>query len=301
MRATMQLIDEIIGLATADNGSIGPLLRKCLVLSYELDNSHLQEWVEQELNGYDKADKLPDYRKAPIVAKGHLRGPFGASISNQPIPPVILKKEHRHWAEYAYLMQPIAAYEGAKDNAMISWPANLTLMYQDKLIEGYGLAAAWQELPMSLLVGMIESVRNKVLKFALEIRKELQIAGGDPAAVPAEKVEAAIVNYIYGGTNIITGKASDFTQIGSIEVHEGDFESLAAALRSLEIKTAEIESLNKSIEADKGFGHQTKGWLKKVGTKLGDTGVKMGVDIATGFVKAWLRKYFGGIDLDLNI
>lgn len=298
----MTLVDEIITLATTHDNSVATVLRKCLVLAYELKNEHLKSWVEHELNGYDQGDEIPEYRNVPITAKGHLRGPFGSSISNQPIPSAILKADHRHWAETARLMQPVASYEGAGDNAIINWPTNLTLIYQTKIIDGYGLASAWQELPGSLLVGVVEIVRNKVLKFALEIRQELKEVGDKPASVPPERVEAAVINYIFGGQNIIAGTAKDFTQVGSIEIAEGDIDGLSAALKTLDVKQNEIEALKRAIEADKKtFGVWTKEWLKNVGSKLGDAGIKIGVDVATGFVKSWLRKYFGGIDLDLRV
>jgi hypothetical protein len=85
------------------------------------------------------------------------------------------------------------------------------------------------------------------------------------------------------------------TQIASVEVRSGDFDSLAGALATLDVQGKEIESLKRAIEHDKiCFGERTKRWLANISRKIGDAGLKIGVDVATGFVKAWLRKY--GVD-----
>ncbi|HME21687.1 MAG TPA: hypothetical protein VKI44_10135 [Acetobacteraceae bacterium] len=107
----MRLLDEIIDLAVDGNTQTTTLLRKCLLLARRLKNARLREWVEKELNGYEASDELPDYRHTTGVAKGLFFGPFNASISDQPLPSHVLKKEHRHWASEIPLRQPIVAYE----------------------------------------------------------------------------------------------------------------------------------------------------------------------------------------------
>ena len=129
----MKLLEEIISLASSEAGSIATLLRKCLVLAHTLKNDRLKTWAENELNGYDnEKDEVPEYRKTGASAKGLFLGPWGSQIGNQPIPPGMLHEEHRHWAEFTILCQPIASYENVADAArlIIEWPANLTALYQ---------------------------------------------------------------------------------------------------------------------------------------------------------------------------
>jgi hypothetical protein len=128
----MKLLDEIIDLAASDNGSVATLLRKCLVLAHALNNDRLKAWAEKELNGYDRDDSVPEYRKTATGAKGHFVGPFGSEIRNQPIPPAVLEEKHRAFAESVVLFQPIASYEDVDGGSvfLIEWPANLTLLYQ---------------------------------------------------------------------------------------------------------------------------------------------------------------------------
>src|SRR5436190_8302656 len=88
-------------------------------------------------------------------------------------------------------------------------------------------------------LGLCEEVRNRLLRFALEIREELGHVEDKPSAVPAENVEAAIVNFIYGGVNVIGATVKEFTQIGNLVVAKGDFSGLTKALKTLDIPDAD--------------------------------------------------------------
>ncbi len=127
MGGGMKLIDDIITSVTQTKEPISDILRRCLVLAYKLKNDTLKSWVEKELNGYDSLDDLPSYRKASGVAKGLFLGGWGSELRNQPLPPSVLKPEHRHFANEIRLFQPIASYQNASDatNPTISWPQDL--------------------------------------------------------------------------------------------------------------------------------------------------------------------------------
>jgi hypothetical protein len=290
----MKLIDEIIQMASDGKTPIADGLRKCLVLSFQLKNDKLKEWVEKELNGFNKDDVVPKYREAMFHSKGNFSGPGGARATNRPLPIMILAREH--WGLLTSRMaQPIGAYEslvvgGPKQGVSIAWPPDLIVEYQESFINGFALSSAWQEVPMSKVIGLCEEVRNRLLRFALEIKEEIGDGDGEPSAVPAAAVEAAVTNYIYGATNVIAGTATHFNQIGNVVIAAGDFEALANALTGLNIPQKKIKELRGAIEADhKGFGERTEGWLKTVGK----AGVKAGVAIGQEAVKDLLFQYFG--------
>jgi len=205
----MKLLDDIIELGAGDKSSVSTLLRKCLVLAHTLKNDRLKDWAENELNGYTSDDdSVPDYRKTSAPAKGLFLGPYGAEIRNQPIPPAMLRPEHRRFAESAVLFQPIASYENVDGGHrfMIEWPANLTGLYQAAFFEGsYALNRAWQEVPGSVFAGLMDTVRTRVLRFALELKDELGLVSGDVNELPRETVDRSVVTYILGGVNISGG------------------------------------------------------------------------------------------------
>lgn len=202
----MKLVDDIIDLSVDNKTSISVILRKCLVLAHELKNQRLQTWVERELDGYKKEDEVPPYRRIQIVAKGIFFGPGGGQINDQPLNPFILKEEHRYWATEAIFFEPIGGIpEDIKDNFSRPWPPGLTTMYQSDFIRGYALNRAWQDIPGTAITALIDAVRNKVLRFALEIKEELGATGDDAKAIPQEKIEQSVINIIYGGNIMIAG------------------------------------------------------------------------------------------------
>ena len=198
----MQLIDDIISDACDSTLPISVVLRRCLVLAFDLDNITLRDWVENELNGYDSNTELPEYRLYKIVSKGVFLVPYQGQLSDQPLAPGVLSEEHRHWAEQAFLDQPIIAYELPKDDVHgtvhIAWPPDLTVHYQTAFFEGLVLNRAWQEIPKSLFIGLVDIVRNRVLRFALEIRKELGLVGGSADNLESTKIEQIVQSQIIG-------------------------------------------------------------------------------------------------------
>jgi AbiTii len=248
----MKLLDEIIDVAASETGSVATLLRKCLVLAHTLGNDRLKVWAENELNGYDSDDAgIPEYRRTPAPAKGFFVGGFGSQINSQPIPPAILQERHRHFAESAILYQPIASYEGVDGASrfVLEWPANLTVLYQGAFFEGrYALNRAWQEVPGSVLVGLIDTIRTRVLRFALELKDDLGSVSDNLTELPKEKVDQHVVTYIFGGTNVIGSR--DFTQIDSIEIREGDWTALAQALDGLGVQNPAISELKSALDHD---------------------------------------------------
>jgi hypothetical protein len=175
----MQLLAKIIEGAIDDDVKLVTLLRKCLILADNLNNESLKAWATAELNGYPDHNIIPEYRITQVTAKGLFLGPMGAQINDQPLPAGILKEAHRWWATTAYLSEPVSSYErlaGDPDKngcATINWPADLTAAYQAKFFSGYSLNRAWQEIPMGAVAGIVDTVRTRILQFALEIQREV--------------------------------------------------------------------------------------------------------------------------------
>lgn len=298
----MRLIDDIIDLAVDNTGSISVLLRKCLVLAHELKNQRLRTWVEKELDGYSELDEVPEYRRVVTIARGTFFGPLGAQINNQPLAPGILNKEHRGWATEAILRQPIVAYElvkDEKDTPAIPWPPDLTVMYQSKFIEGYALNRAWLEVPASHIVALVDTIRNRILRFALEIKDELGATGDDVRALPTAKIEQYVTNYIYGGNILIAGTAESFSQISHLKVETGDLDALSRVLKQIGVSEYEFEELKEALEHDnatpktQGIGEKTRSWVSKAAKEIGKGTLKLGMEAARTVITQWLGQYLG--------
>jgi hypothetical protein len=290
----MKLVDEIIEMASDGNKPLADAMRKCLILAFDLKNDKLKDWVEKELNGYNRTDEIPEYRKVMLHSRGNFTGPAGSWIPKRPLPLSTIDKKHRQLLT-SQLVQPIATYDGFQGNdgeLTINWPPDLIVLYQSKFIEGFALSQAWQEVPTSLVVGLCEEVRNRLLRFALEIREELGQVDDEPKKLPPGKVEAAVVNYIYDGVNVFGTNVN--ARLANITVPQGDLAALKEALRKLQIPDDRLPALEHALHEDaqsgeRGIGKKTSAWLATVGAKVGKAGLAIGQEVA----KEWLMQYLG--------
>jgi hypothetical protein len=298
----MKLINEIIAEAVDSEKTVSNLLRKCLVLSFDLSNNKLKAWVESELNGYNDDKSVPEYRKAILYSKGNFIGPFGGIMTHRPLPMAILKKEHRDSLIPTYFSQPIAAFETTKTGEgsyVLNWSPDLIGIYQNKFIQGWGLSSAWQEIPENFFRAIVDTVKTRVLRFALEIRSELGLVDDEPAKLPAAKVEAAVNTFIIGGNNVINSQVEHLSQQGNTTIMQGDFGALTKALKEIGIDDSDIDGLKKATEQDAakqepGIGKKTSTWLTKLGAKMGGAGWTVGTAAGVEIVKQLIVKYLGG-------
>lgn len=301
----MKLVNDIIEQAIDDAVLLPVILRKCLVVATKLKNDRLKEWVLGELNGFDDKDALPQYRVIQAHAKGLFLGGFGSELRNQPLASGILDEEHRWWATTAYLAQGIASYEQlikepGKGNLQSHWPADLVIRYQRDFIQNMALNRAWQEIPVSSVIGLVDTVRNRLLEFALELQEEIGDTETPLEKIAPENVEKAVTTIIYGGHNVIASYISgDVQQVGELNVIKGDFVSLTRVLESVGVQADEIGALEKAIAGDKkagekkDFGKRTSKWLSTALTSVGKGGAQAIGDVAKTTLNKAVMAYLG--------
>ncbi|WHQ68865.1 hypothetical protein [Methylorubrum extorquens] len=300
----MHLLREIADLAVSSHEPLSNVLRKCVILNATLKNATLRNWLQLELNGYTSAEQLPDHRIIRTQAKGHFSGPFGAAINNATLPPIVLPEKLRHWATCARLTQPIAAYDAAvkargQDSLKIPWPQDLVVYVQGDFYEGYALAQAWQVLPISSIISLCDTVRNRVLEFALEIDETLAGYGENVKSLPNEEVTKSVTTIIYGDNNFVSGSARDIINGANNSVSKGDWSSLEKVVAAVGFEQEDIQSLKNALEADKTasdgkeMGEQTASWMARAFGKVSKGGMKVGLDVAGGALTAAVTSYLG--------
>ena len=105
----MSIFDEIQNdiLGTID---LSIILSKDKILAYKLKNKEFKDWVENELNGYDDGDLLPEYRKLYVIAQGTFwNGRWQGN--NQIITVSIIPEEFQHVFNERYMFQGIKELE----------------------------------------------------------------------------------------------------------------------------------------------------------------------------------------------
>ncbi len=301
----MTFLRDIQDSAIDSESRLSDLLRKCKVLAHRLQHDELNQWVEYELNGYPSFDIIPDYRIVSGIAKGHFEA-YGRMLQNMTIPSGSLPKEYRHWANEARLVQPISAIEetcsGSGDMLQIDWPGNLMAIVGQKIFKGYSMIGAWLEIPKSLVFAILDTVRNRILSFALEIEKENPDAGEampDDKPIPDEKVSQVFHTVINGNVQNVATGSTNVTQSGQFIVTKGDFESLSSFLKSKGISNEDIEELSIAVKEDEehgqtqGFGKKVSGWMGKMLSKAGTEAWKVGTSSAGTLLTKALTTYLG--------
>jgi hypothetical protein len=169
----MSLLKEIQDGALDTNVPITTVLRKLAVLAAQLKNDELRDWAFSELNGYTGQDvKLPTYRELGASPHGNLSQP-GWQQNNAPIPSLILPEGLRERADMLDFRQPIAEIEslavGDGDGVVFNWPGDWVLWAQKegKFARGVVLHAIWQKVSKAAVVGIVDTVRTRILEFCI--------------------------------------------------------------------------------------------------------------------------------------
>ena len=303
----MSLLRDIQNAAVDPNTDVVTLLRKCKILAVRLGSEEFKRWVDHELNGYDRAEDLPEYRILHTHSYGHFVGPFGSSLKNAPIPPACLPKDLRERIRKSYLGQPISAYASLidreeKSDALEQWPADMTALFGQKIYQGMNCLSAWKVIPHNALVALVDTIKTRILNFVLEIEEEAPDAGEAPPhqpPLPQEKVSQVFNTYITGNVQNVATGSSHFTQAGEFRVVEGDFSTLAEYLRSHGVANEDVEELKSAIDTDKKsepkatFGKRVQAWLAKMVGKAASGAWQISTSAASTLLGEALSKYFG--------
>lgn len=302
------LLDDIINLAVNGNQPLPDILRKCLLLGHELKNEQLKTWANQELNGYRSGRDVPEYRIIPALARGNFVGPFHAQYNRHLIPSVVLEEKHREFAERVFLVQSVSAYADVlkeRDNKSsggfltFNWDPNMVGYYQEKLMQGGFIChAAWQEIPVSALAEMLDTIRNRTLNMALQIKDELGTSYSNLRKVESGETESKIQSIIFqntgGNTTVAFGHANVDASQHQTVIAVGDRKALDKVLTNAGLDKQDLDALTDAIQTDGEKPGNTVGeWIKRNASKVLSGGVKVGAHIGQEILTAWIKAHYG--------
>ncbi len=250
----MSLLRQIQDAAIDSSVDLPTLLRKCKVLAARLGNDDFKRWIDNELSGYDNKDELPEYRVLSVNSKGHFGGAFGSGLRNANIPLLCLPEDLRESLGHSYLKQPIAAMaalvENSKSGALQEpWNPDLVAHFGQQIYENMVCMQAWKVIPASALIAALDTVRTRVLNFALEIEAQNPAAGEamvNEKPVPQETVQQIFNTYITGDVQNLSSGSTNVTQHAKLQ--KGIDPELFAELLDAVIAA----NLPKSLEAELG-------------------------------------------------
>jgi len=304
----MSLLREITDAAIDTSVGVSTLLRKCKVLAARLGNKDFDSWVEHELNGYNSPDEVPPYRILERVKScGNFVG-IAWTASNISIPLSIIPEEYRDFLAKAYFMDPISYYShllekgGEKGIFTEHWPADYLLTFGSEMLVDMNCISAYKVIPEGHIASLIDTVRNRVLSFTLEIEAEAPDAGEtEPGVQPIanERVTQIFNTFIQGDvTNLATG-IQPTIESTQITIVKNDLNSLEDYLSSIGLKEQDIAELTEAINADENsrnqndLGSRVKSWISKMVSKAGTSSWNVAKTVATQLLVEALNQYYG--------
>lgn len=300
----MSFLRQIQEAAVDKDTDVPMLLRKCKVLATRLKNEPFKRWVDQELNGYKAKDDLPPYRVFTVNSFGYFSGYGGSGYKNAPIPLVSFPEKVRTNLRHSYLLSSVSYYFSllnGNHDLQEPWPADLVAHFSSKILEDMNLMAAWKSIPRSAVVAMIDTVRNKILNFVLELEEEIPNAGElqlNSQTIPQEKVTQIFNTYISGNIQNVAAASTNFSQTSQISIIANDLESLTKYLEAQGIGPSDLLALKKAVEKDqtaehrKPFGTKVTQWMAKMLSKAATGTWDVSTDVASSILTEALKQYF---------
>ena len=148
-------------------------------------------------------------------------------------------------ATYTALLQ-----NASKGTLTMHWPPDMARLYGSEAYEDAFCTDAWIEVDPSSLSRLVDSVRSRLLGFAIAIEAENPDAGeADIRTTPVDpkRVTQVFKTVIYGGTNNVAAGSSNVAQHSPSPVPPGDIQSLKARLASVGTEPQEIQKLESEL------------------------------------------------------
>lgn len=257
------LFSEIQNDILNPSSNITDILRKCSVLAYKINNDTFIKWTELELDGYDGDDAIPDYRIVGTVIRGDFSNRAGANHSALQIDKHLLPDFLQDSFGSGKVYYPVSYIESllsysADDDPVRDIPMSALPLF-NRLYQGFFCTRAYEILPRMACYSVIDSIKNKTLRFLLEIEGKIENIEDIKLSKQDEKiVTQTFNNHIYGNANVANA-SENFNQNLQVQSHDL-IDKLLSEL--LEIKkqgkdTQIIDDIIPHVESMKSVKDQT--------------------------------------------
>jgi hypothetical protein len=283
------------------------ILRKCQVLAVRLDHEPLRDWARSELEGYAVVADLPAYRKiGPLEAVGAFVQGGIRHWPRLPIPRAVIPAQ-RHERLFAHqFLSGVAQLEleaaSAANTFIISWPSDDIARYGEQIYHGMTCIEAHVEITPRTIAGALDTIRNRVLTFSLELWREDPEAGDASAArqpaVEPERVNQIFHTYLLGEVGAVNIGGGQIDQTMNVTVVPGDIESLRTALADLGITRDVVGDLEQALADDAAseggpgaLGPATATWLERFSADAGEQAIVLANGVSAGLLTELLMRY----------
>jgi hypothetical protein len=283
---------------------VSTTMRRAKVLAVRLGADQLERWVDTELNGYRGESELPPYRRVAAQTIATFSGPLGTMLRNIPAPTAHLKPEVHAYATTHNFTQGVRELESLISDTgdwllRAPWPPDLLRLLGENVFEGYNCVEAWKPIGRGNVEQVLETIRNRLLNFVLELEKLYPEADDDERpAIRADQANQVFNLHIYGNSNVVAA-GSKVLQSVQQQIASGDVEGLTRALRGAGVSEGDLQDLTKAIKEDGtvatagSFGKRVSNWIGRMTEKAAAGAWKVALDVAPSLITKALSAYYG--------
>lgn len=294
------LVLELQAACIDSSRSITDVLRMASMIAIKLNVPEAKEWLDRELNGYGEKDGglLPPYR----ITRGQVKA---LNPHHGLVPALFENPEVENLINDVYIPDSVERLlELMKGEGELSYRFEPHIEAHLIQQQGYAAMRPYKVIGTSHVAGVINSIRNRVLDWALELETN-GIIGENMSFNNDEKAKAADVhvnNIIQGnvqGTVGQTGGTANQT-FNNQTIEAGNFESLANHLRGHDVLDEDIIELQQAVTADGAledptkFGPRVSAWIGKMTTKAADGSWGVTIGAAGNVLGGAITTYLGG-------
>lgn len=318
MKQTFLLQEVIDDLVNTEKSLSAPLM-KLNYFAKMIKNQELIDYTHQELNGFNKPGKIPDYRKAI----GELYVDFQAYIHqhpNKPLPISMIDERYRDAFQYVYIKEGIASVErlakdanGNKSSVQMVKPLPMEMLYilQEPARSLYrsdariDVVAARVAFNSNVIVEIPNAIRTKLLDFVMSIAEEF----GHDIEIETFNKKADINNQtiIHQMNNNITNSGdgniintgNENTIENNVTLYKGDIERLQKEFRKQGIEEEDIQEISAIVTAEVPnqengrLGEKANGWISKIINKSLNGVGKIATGVSANLLAAVVKHYYG--------
>jgi AbiTii len=302
----MKLLTDLISQLSEPQPSLIDALMKTKVLLHTVGRRDLAEWVNNEINGYANEALLPSYRVISANVMGDITN-NAFSYTDHPLPTMHLSSDQRKRIEQLEMRHSIAVLEGlakqGEQGLQFPLPLEYSVLFNKVLGNGYKVQKAWCDVGIGRFAQITTQVRSKLLDFLLEINEKV---GSDMSEEAVKRIAqapetASMFNNAIFGDNVTILVGDHSQQNVRITVERGNFDSLAAFLRTKGVEEGDITALKNAVDSDaaspevtaKRLGSETRSWLSRMMDKAINAAWQIEIGVAGGLLTNALSKYYG--------
>jgi len=146
----------------------------------------------------------------------------------------------------------------------------------DKIYLGYNCVSAWKSLSRGQVEQVLETVRNRLLDFVIELQErhpEIGESEDTISKVPKEQVSSMVGSIVIHGNNNVVASGFDIDQEVHQQIGENDLDALLRYIEMIGFPADDAKELKKAIEEDGPrtepgkFGSKVVDWMSKMTKK----------------------------------